>query len=197
MQDFNRKWITENAVDVIKEYEEGVLTLRALHYQLVGRGMTNDTPHYKKVVSAMIKARWDGVVSFETFSDHDREIIGSTSIEPTILEDEIETAKRQINLWMNNYFGSRWENQPFVPEVWIEKKALQGVFDKVCEKKRSRSESLQRLSVINFFKRGERQISGLHTQREISGDSLFRRLRRERRRYSAKHSSKSVGFDGR
>lgn len=132
--EYNRKWITDNAVDIIKGYEDGVLTLRGLHYQLVGRGMTNDIPHYKKTVSAMIKARWDGLVRFEVFSDHDRETIGETDIEETVLENEIESSKRYITHWMESYTGNKWENQPFIPEVWIEKKALQGLFEPICRR---------------------------------------------------------------
>lgn len=46
---FTRDWIIEQALDVLSQYEPGVLTIRALHYQLVSRGMTNDIQHYKRV----------------------------------------------------------------------------------------------------------------------------------------------------
>lgn len=130
--EFNRTWITENAIDICSEYDHGVLTLRALHYQLVGRGMTNSMQHYKRVVEAMIKARWDGLIAFSQFSDHDREVIGKTDFETTDVNDSIETAKRQIQAWMTVYGRNRWDGQPIVPEVWIEKKALQGIFGPVC-----------------------------------------------------------------
>ena len=78
---FNRAWITENSLEEISNYQKGVLTIRALHYRLVSRGMTNTLQHYKRVVGAMIKARWDGIVDFDTFSDHDREMIGETEFE--------------------------------------------------------------------------------------------------------------------
>lgn len=67
---YTRTWIIENSVKIIKRYEKGVLTLRALHYQLVSIGMTNTVQHYKRVVEGMIQARWDGVVAFDAFSDH-------------------------------------------------------------------------------------------------------------------------------
>ncbi len=131
---YNRKWITDNALSVISEYDKGILTLRGLHYQLVGLGMTNTQNHYKRVVSAMIKARWDGIVPFDTFSDHDREMIGNTDYEITNLEDSVEKGKEQVEAWMNSYYKNRWENQEYYPEVFIEKKALQGVFSPVCYK---------------------------------------------------------------
>lgn len=130
--EFTRTWITENAIEIISRYEPGMLTLRGLHYQLVGIGMTNTTRHYKRVVSAMIVARWDGSVDFEAFSDHDRAMIGETVIEETVVDDEIEKAKEAIQQWTDVYFKNKWENQNYFVEVFIEKKALQGVFQKPC-----------------------------------------------------------------
>ena len=95
---YNRKWIVDNSLKIIETYDKGVLTLRALHYRLVAAGMTNTIRHYKRVVSAMIKARWDGLVEFNTFSDHDRSVLGSTEFTPTVLEDKIQKAKEQIGL---------------------------------------------------------------------------------------------------
>lgn len=129
---FTRSWIIENSKEVVSRYADGVLTIRGLHYQLVGLGMTNTTRHYKRVVSAMIQARWDGVISFETFSDNDREMIGKTDYDVTDVVDEIEYAKGAIGRWMKYYSKNRWENQVYYPEVFIEKKALQGVFSTPC-----------------------------------------------------------------
>ena len=67
---FNRAWITENSIEIVRRYSYGELTIRALHYQLVSIGMTNTIQHYKRVVAAMIKARWEGKIAFEVFSDH-------------------------------------------------------------------------------------------------------------------------------
>jgi hypothetical protein len=134
--DYNRKWIIENAIEEIQNYEKGVLTLRGLHYRLVSRGMTNDIRHYKKVISAMTVCRWDGQVDFDVFSDNDREMIGTTEAATTVLEDEIESGKRNVEAWLKYYRRNRWENQDIYPEVFIEKKALQGVFESVCLRKR-------------------------------------------------------------
>ena len=131
---FTRAWITENALEEIENYDKGVLTLRSLHYRLVARGMTNTDRHYKRVVKAMIEARWEGLVDFDTFSDHERDTLGSTRFRETTVEDEQETAERQIGLWMRSYRKNPWENQPTYLEVWIEKKALQGVFEPICNR---------------------------------------------------------------
>ena len=131
---FTRDWIIEQSIDVLSNYEPGVLTIRGLHYQLVSRGMTNDIQHYKRVVAATGVARWDGRIAFDAFSDRDRSLATSTESTPSFLEDNIETAKEQIGLWMRSYHLNRWENQPYYPEVFIEKKALEGVFYKPCQK---------------------------------------------------------------
>lgn len=132
--EFTRDWIIENSIDVLSQYENGILTIRALHYQLVSRGMTNTLQHYKRVVAAMEVARWDGRVDFEAFSDRDRAMCGTTKATETILEDKQDEAKRQVGLWMRSYGKNRWENQPYYPEILIEKKALEGVFAKPCAK---------------------------------------------------------------
>jgi hypothetical protein len=63
--EFTRDWIIENSVEILSRYEPGVLTIRALHYQLVSIGMTNTLQHYKRVVAAMEVARWDGLGQVE------------------------------------------------------------------------------------------------------------------------------------
>lgn len=133
---FTNKWIIENAIEIVDRYEKGILTIRALFYQLVSIGMTNSDRHYKRVVKAMIDARWSGEVEFDTFSDRDRTMVGETRYKETIYSDKVSEAKRQLYLWMTNYSKNRWENQPYYPEILIEKKALEGVFMDVCRTNR-------------------------------------------------------------
>jgi hypothetical protein len=130
---FTKQWITENSIEIVDRYEDGVLTIRGLHYQLVSIGMTNSFQHYKRVVNAMIEARREGLITFEKFSDNDREMIGETECDETDLDSAIEKGKYQVEAWMIAYSKNRWENQPYYPEVFIEKKALQGVFKPICE----------------------------------------------------------------
>ena len=133
---FTKRWITENSLEILPMYEHGVLTLRALYYQLVSIGMTNSLQHYKRVVNAMIDARREGIVDYSQFSDRDRAMVGDTLWRETVLEDEIEQAKESIQSWMTSYFKNRWENQPYYVEVFIEKKALEGVFVRPCRRHR-------------------------------------------------------------
>lgn len=132
---YTRSWIIENGIRMVERYRELdiTLTLRGLHYKLVGIGMTNTDLHYKRVIGAMTKARWDGLLSFNSFVDEERSVTGETLAKETDIDDEIGWGKEQIERWMRNYHKNRWENQPSYPEVFIEKKALLGVFRKPCE----------------------------------------------------------------
>ena len=128
---YTRSWIIENAKEVLAGYYSGI-TIRQLHYRLVAKGMTNDVNHYKRVVKAMTTARWDGRVSFEAFIDRERSMYGQTADDEKDLDEEIEYGKNQVKAWMNSYHLNRWSNQPNYVETWIEKKALQGVFEPLC-----------------------------------------------------------------
>lgn len=130
--EFGKNWIIEKALGIIQRYEDGVLTIRGLHYQLVGEGMPNTQRHYKRVVNSMISARRDQIVGYSVFSDRDREMESETEADHTDVDYSIIKGRQQISAWMNNYQKNRWENQPIYPEVLIEKKALVGTFEKKC-----------------------------------------------------------------
>jgi hypothetical protein len=134
MDIYSRDWIIRNSVSIIRRYSKGELTLRALHYQLVGRGMFNTMQHYKRVVGAMEVARWSGDVAFDTFTDLERTMANNTRADETVLEDKIEQAKEQVGLWMTSYRKNRWENQPIYAEIFIEKKALQMMFERTAQR---------------------------------------------------------------
>lgn len=128
---YTKSWIIENAKKVLSEYTQRI-TIRQLHYRLVALGMTNDLNHYKRVVNAMTDARWNGNVAINAFIDRERSMFGETKDDEMDIENEIENAKKQIRLWMESYGLNRWSNQDNYVEVWIEKKALQGVFEGPC-----------------------------------------------------------------
>lgn len=131
---YTKAWIKHASIPIINRYEPGVLTLRGLYYQLVSLGMTNSLNHYKRVVSAMIDARWDGDVDFEAFSDRDRAMVGETAYEETTVDSKVADGIFGVDYYMTNYRKNRWENQDFYIEVLIEKKALQGVFEPICKR---------------------------------------------------------------
>ena len=128
---WGRQVLISKGIGILSGYGEAI-TVRQLYYRLVSVGMPNTQQHYKRVVAAMTQARWDGDVDMESFIDRERDVFGETKAEETDLDDKIGTGKEQIGLWMRAYHLNRWENQPNYVEVWIEKKALQGVFERPC-----------------------------------------------------------------
>jgi hypothetical protein len=132
---YSREMIIDESMEILDEYDGGI-TIRQLYYQLVTRGMVNDDKHYKKVVGAMTKARWNKWVPFGAFIDRERTVFGETDSEIRPVEEQVDAAKDAIDSWMNYYYLQRWSNQPNYVEVWIEKKALQGVFEEPCKEER-------------------------------------------------------------
>jgi hypothetical protein len=130
--EFSKEWILKSGIPIAESYN-GNITLRALHYRLVAAGMTNDIAHYKKVITTMTGARWSGLIGFDAFLDHERETIGRTEYEETSVDKSVIYAEQQIKAWATSYHKNKWENQKKYVEVFIEKKALQSVFDTPCD----------------------------------------------------------------
>ena len=127
---FGRAWIMENAPDIIGDYDK--MTIRQLFYQLVAIGFPNSQRHYKRLVSAMEKARWEGVVDFDDFEDREREMTRYCDDDDIDYDEAFNDAKKGLRIRMKSYSIDRWANQPYSVEVWVEKKALLGVFDHTC-----------------------------------------------------------------
>lgn len=102
------------------------LTLRQLYYQLVSRDVIPNTEkEYKRIGRLISDARLAGLVDWAHIVDRTRLIRSNPhwSDPAQILESAAAS-----------YMLDRWENQPFRPEVWIEKDALVGVIARVCER---------------------------------------------------------------
>ncbi len=131
---FGREWIIENANRILKEYMGGI-TVRQLYYRLVSIGLPNGLKFYKRVVESTSDARWSGKMSKRSFVDRERGLVGGTDWEDKDLDAEIRRGFAQVKAWMSAYSLNRWSNQPKYVEVWIEKKALQGVFESPCSRR--------------------------------------------------------------
>jgi len=77
--------------------------------------------------------RWRYEIGFDAFKDHDRQTLGSTEYDKTDVETEVNSSIGTIEFYLDYYAKNRWENQEIYPEVFIEKKALQGVFEAPCK----------------------------------------------------------------
>lgn len=138
--------IVEQANSIIAEYRtQGFdLTLRQLYYQFVARdafpdswnmsragdkwirdvnGTPNNPLSYKNLGDIINDARMCGLVDWDSITDRTRNLVArSTWLNPAGI---IKTA-------MGAFAIDKWEDQKSVPEVWIEKDALVGVIENIC-----------------------------------------------------------------
>jgi hypothetical protein len=120
--------LIEKANEIIEEYsEQGFeLTLRQLYYQFVARDLIENTQKsYKRLGMAINDGRLAGLVSWEAIVDRTRNVRRLSHWDSPA--EIVEGAASQFRMDM-------WENQKYRPEVWIEKDALVGVIEDVCDK---------------------------------------------------------------
>lgn len=120
----------EQANKIIEEYEgKGLsLTLRQLYYQHVARGfIPNNVKEYSKLGALINDGRMAGLISWTAIEDRGRNLQGlNTHASP-------QAAVRSV---LPSYRIDLWADQPFRPEVWVEKRALEGVVGSICNKLR-------------------------------------------------------------
>ena len=124
-QPASRRIIAE-AADICEDYAaQGYdLTLRQLYYVFVSRdAIPNTEQSYKRLGSIVNDARLAGYLDWDWLVDRGRQIDAlSHWAHPRRI---IETAASQFHLdW--------WHDQPLHVEVWVEKQALAGVVERVC-----------------------------------------------------------------
>ena len=106
------------------------LTLRQLYYQFVSKGwLPNKQSEYKRLGDIVNKARLAGMISWTSLVDRTRHLhlLNSWDDETEIIQYAAEG---------EGHFGfrtDRWARQPVRMEVWIEKEAFAGVFERICD----------------------------------------------------------------
>jgi hypothetical protein len=112
------------ANEIIEEYTaDGFsLTLRQLYYQFVARGLLANTPlEYNRLGVTVSNARRAGLIDWDAIVDRTREIQSLANWEAPA--DIIKGAAQQFRFDL-------WDNQDTYVEVWFEKDALMGVFER-------------------------------------------------------------------
>src|SRR6267142_4902679 len=112
--------------EIIREYQaQGfVLTLRQLYYQLVSRDIiANKQSEYKRIGSIVNDARLAGLIDWTAIEDRTRELRGLPHW--TDPAEIVASCAAQFHVDL-------WRGQNYRPEVWIEKDALVGVIEGVC-----------------------------------------------------------------
>lgn len=113
---------------IITEYQEQgyELTLRQLYYQFVARDyLPNNMRSYKNLGGVINDARLAGLIDWNSIVDRTRNLRSIT---------HWDSPEQIISSAISSYKIDMWENQPFRVEVWIEKDALVGVIEGVCNK---------------------------------------------------------------
>ena len=118
--------IIQQANEIIDDYQtQGFdLTLRQLYYQFVARALIPNTEKsYKRMGGIISAGRMAGLIDWEAIEDRTRNLHAPGTWDgPSSI---VRACARGFTL-------DGWENQEFRPEVWIEKEALFGVFDRIC-----------------------------------------------------------------
>ena len=116
----------ESAREIIEEYVQNGfdLTLRQLYYQFVARDLIPNTQRsYKRLGKLINDARLAGQIDWDHLVDRTRALKSLSSW---------ETPGDIIRSAANSFHVNMWEGQDYRPEVWIEKDALVGVIEPIC-----------------------------------------------------------------
>lgn len=119
--------VIDQANEIIIEYESAGydLTLRQLYYQFVARDLIpNSQKEYKKLGDTINNARLAGLVSWNAIVDRTRNLQRNA---------HWENARSFMDSVVPQFSVDKWKNQPYRLEVWIEKDALIGIAERVCE----------------------------------------------------------------
>jgi hypothetical protein len=101
-----------------------IMTLRQLYYQFVSRDLIeNSVPAYKRLGTIVNDGRLAGLIDWSAIEDRTRSLITHSSWDSP--EEIVAAVARQ-------YREDVWQGQIYRPEVWIEKSALLGVVEPVC-----------------------------------------------------------------
>lgn len=120
--------VIEQAREICEDYsKQGFdLTLRQLYYQFVSRDLIpNKDSEYKRLGSIINDARLAGLIDWNFIVDRTRNLRSLAHWESP--QDIMQAIARQ-------YRVDKWATQPRRVEVWIEKDALVGVIERVCNR---------------------------------------------------------------
>lgn len=118
----------DQANGIIDEYMSAgyKLTVRQLYYQFVARDLlANTVKNYKRLAGIISDARLAGLIDWDAIEDRTRNLVS---------QSHWSHPGEIIQACADQFRVDLWEGQAYRPEVWIEKEALAGVFDRVCKR---------------------------------------------------------------
>lgn len=145
------------ANSIISEYQaQGFnLTLRQIYYQFVSRGLIANTEReYKRLGSIINDGRLAGHIDWDAIEDRTR-FVRSTQT--------WESPKQIIEACARSFQTDMWAGQKYRVEVWIEKDALIGVIEDVCNKYQIPHFSCRGyVSQSEVYRTGQRMLGYIH-----------------------------------
>jgi hypothetical protein len=127
---------------ILAEHKQyGKLTVRQVYYQLVTRGVIeNSVKSYHRYDNHLTTGRKGGVIPWDAFEDRARVFYKEPAPSSTYdigLKKEKDALKSWFKYVLNpeisEYYNLyKWENQPLFVELWVEKDALAGFLSPLC-----------------------------------------------------------------
>lgn len=149
--------IIGQANQIIAEYQAKgfTLTLRQLYYQFVARDLIkNQQSEYKRLGAVINDARMAGLIDWDAIEDRTRYLRSIAHYAgPAAF---IETMSRR-------YAEHLWGDQPYYVEVWIEKDALVGVIERVCNEFR-----VPYFPCRGYNSQSEQYVAGKRLKRQLA-----------------------------
>lgn len=116
--------LANEIIDIYKA-QGFVLTLRQLYYQFVARDWIPNIPtQYDRLGYIVNNARLAGLIDWDAIEDRTRNLESLS---------HWEDPASIISAAADSFLLNKWLNQQYRVEVWIEKEALAGIFEGVCE----------------------------------------------------------------
>lgn len=113
------------ANEIIDEYAaQGYdLTLRQLYYQFVARDLIpNQQKEYNRLGGIINDARLAGLIDWTKIEDRTRELDSNS---------HWDDPAHIVRISAEQFMLDKWEDQDYRLEIWVEKEALAGVFERV------------------------------------------------------------------
>jgi len=158
--------VIAKANEICAEYmaQGFTLTLRQLYYQFVARDLiANKQTEYKRIGSIINDARLAGRLDWDAIEDRTRNLEALSTWDSP--KDILAAVAKQFRY-------DRWDSQEARIEVWIEKEALVGVIEPICQEYRvpffacrgysSQSESWRAGERFKEYQEAEQRVIILH-----------------------------------
>jgi hypothetical protein len=149
--------VIDTANGIIDEWQARgyTLTLRQLYYQFVARGeLANTERNYQRLGSIVNDGRLAGLLDWDAIEDRTRSFTNTNYVS----SDPVAT----VRAIADHFSMDRWKDQPSHIEAWVEKEALVGVIENVC----------QRWGVGYFACRGYASVSSMYEAARRLGNKL-------------------------